>query len=189
MAQTLQTLLEGIYSAVLEAKRFVTAQHLKLFQSYFETRIIQDPDTGKPLEVYTPRLLSVATSKGVGEAETFDVVDAPVLALVPMDTLAIDTLEIEFETKLTDLEFIKPESDAPDKDADAAGDDDDEPSVIRRTIDDLFGTSAEIRIMHKGEGFESSASHAKVKIVFKMSEAPEGVNLLQEQMLDYIRQS
>ncbi|GAB5508874.1 MAG: hypothetical protein Rhims3KO_02750 [Hyphomicrobiales bacterium] len=184
MAQSLQTLLEGIYSSVLEARKYVSSQHLRLFQSYFETKIITDPDTGDPLEVYTPRLLSLATSQGVGENETFEVIDAPVLALVPLHTLAIDTLEIEFEAKLTNLEVVK----AKDQQEPNEGESEGHPSLIRRTIDDLFGTAAEISIMSKSDSFESSASPAKVKIVFKMTEPPEGVNLLQEQMLDYIRQ-
>lgn len=184
MTQSLQTLLEGIYSSVLEARKYVSAQHLRLFQSYFETKIITDPDTGDPLEVYTPRLLSLATSQGVGENETFEVIDAPVIALVPLNTLAIDTLEIEFEAKLTNLEIVKAQDEQKPGDETA----EDHPNLIRRTIDDLFGSAAEISIMAKSDSFESSASPAKVKIVFKMTEAPEGAALIQEQMLDYIRQ-
>ncbi len=187
MAHSLQTLLEGIYASVLEARHYVSKQHLQLFKSYFDKRSIKDPETGRPLEVYTPRLLAIATSQGVGDAETFDVVDAPVLTLVPLNTLAIDTLEIEFEAKLTDLEVFEPDETLDD--AAEYGSTVDEPGLVRRTIDDLLGAAAEIKILPKSDSFESGASPAKVKVTFKMSEAPEGVNLLQEQLLDYIRQS
>ncbi|MEL6701889.1 MAG: DUF2589 domain-containing protein, partial [Pseudomonadota bacterium] len=96
MTNSLQTLLEGIYSSVLEARKFVNDQHLKSFESYFEKRLIQDPDTKDIVEVYAPRLVSVATSKGVGKDETFEIIDAPVMTLIPLSTLAIDTLEFEF---------------------------------------------------------------------------------------------
>ncbi|MFN3225424.1 MAG: DUF2589 domain-containing protein [Hyphomicrobiales bacterium] len=177
-------MLEGIYSSVLEARRFVNAQHLQLFQSYFEPKVIDDPDTGDKIEVYTPRLLAVATSQGVGDQETFDVVEAPVLTLVPLTTLSIDTLEIEFEAKLTDLEVVSRE-DEDDGETDDASDEDE--GIIKRTINDLFGTASEIKIMPKGDSFDSGASPAKIKIVFKMTDPPEGASLLQEQMLDYIR--
>ncbi|MCZ4280697.1 DUF2589 domain-containing protein [Kiloniella laminariae] len=190
MSQSLQNLLEGIYSSVLEARRFVNMQHLKLFQSYFETRVITDPDTGEKIEVYVPRLVAMATSKGVGDQETFEIFEAAAVTLVPMSTLSIDTLEIEFETKLTNLDVTptaKPDSKSEGEEATDADDVEDDSGIIRRTIDDLFGTASEITIMPKGDSFQSSTSPAKVKINFKMSDPPEGVSLIQEQLLDYLR--
>ena len=185
MSQSLQTLLEGIYSSVLEARRFVNLQHLKLFQSYFETKVVEDPATGGKVEVYTPRLLALATSKGAGKDETFEIVEAPAITLVPLSTLSIETLEIEFEAKLTNLTVVEKEAKPEPKKT--AKQKREEKDIITRTIDDLFGTSAEIEIMSKGESFDSGTSPAKVKIMFKMSEPPEGVNLIQEQLLDYVR--
>ncbi|WP_020594272.1 DUF2589 domain-containing protein [Kiloniella laminariae] len=186
MSQSLQNLLEGIYSSVLEARRFVNMQHLKLFQSYFETKVITDPDTGDKIEIYVPRLVAMATSKGVGDQETFEIFEAAAVTLVPMSTLSIDTLEIEFETKLTNLD-VTPTTKSSDEDAATKDKSEDDSGIIRRTIDDLFGTASEITIMPKGDGFQSSTSPAKVKINFKMSDPPEGVSLIQEQLLDYLR--
>lgn len=184
MAQTLQTLLEGIYVSVLEARRFVNQQHLDLFKSYFEVKRVPDPETGGEIEAYVPRLVAMATSTGVGENERFEIFETPAVTLIPLNTLAIDTMEIEFETKLNNLNIL----DHPD----AANEDttpppEDEPDVIRRTIDDLFGTASEITIMNKGDSFESGTSPAKVKITFKLQDPPEGAALIQEQLLDYLR--
>ncbi|APZ52326.1 DUF2589 domain-containing protein [Salipiger abyssi] len=201
MSHSLQTLLEGIYASVLEARRFVNLQHLQLFQSYFETKIVKDPATGEEVEVYVPRLLAMATSRGVGADERYDIIEAPAITLVPMSTLNIDTLEIEFEAKLASFE-IKPREDDTEKEApeentedkpeepeQAEAEEEDTFTVIRRTIDDLFDTASEITVMTKGDSFESSASPAKVKVTFKMTNPPEGVELIQEQLLDYLRSS
>jgi hypothetical protein len=184
LTKSLQTLLEGIYSSVLEARRFVNQQHLKLFESYFENKVITDPATGRPTEVYVPRVVAMATSAGVGAEERYQIVEAPAVTLVPLSSLSIDTLEIEFETKLTNLGDVAEEGIDEELAAEEA---DDEAGLIRRTINDLFGASSEISIMSKGDSFESGASPAKVKVTFKMHDPPEGVSLLQEQMLDYIR--
>ncbi|MBN9888857.1 DUF2589 domain-containing protein [Salipiger abyssi] len=199
MSHSLQTLLEGIYASVLEARRFVNLQHLQLFQSYFETKVVKDRATGEDVEVYVPRLVAMATSRGVGTQEHYDIVEAPAITLVPMSTLNIDTLEIEFEAKLASFE-IKPHEDKDDEQEDekdeqaeepekAEAEEDDTFTIIRRTIDDLFDTASEITVMTKGDSFESSASPAKVKVTFKMTNPPEGVELIQEQLLDYLRSS
>lgn len=185
MSQSLQTLLEGIYSSVLEARRFVNLQHLKLFQSYFDTKVVEDPETGQKLEVYTPRMVALTTTKEKKSNGEFDIIEAPALTLVPLSTLSIETLEIEFEAKLTNLTMVEKEKPKPVRKT--AKQKREEKDIITRTIDDLFGTSAEIEIMSKGDSFESSTSPAKVKVMFKMSEPPEGVNLIQEQLLDNLR--
>lgn len=183
MPQSLQTLLEGLYSSVLEARHYVNAQHLKLFESYFDTTTITDPDTGKKVEAYTPKLITIATSKGVGAGETYDITDAPLLSLIKLTHLSVDSLEIEFEAKLTNLSEVAKEDAASAPPAPP-----DERGIIRRAIDGLFGTSMQVNIMSKSGSFDSGASPAKVKIIFKATEAPEGIHLIQEQMLDYIRQ-
>ena len=161
----------------------MNAQHIKLFESYFDQRTITDPDTGRKLEAYTPKLIPIAMSKGVGDSETFDIIDTPLLALIKLTHLSVDQLDITFEAKLSNLSQAAepPTEEPPAKD--------EERSQIRRAIDGLFDTSMDINIMPKGGSFDSGASPATVKITFKATEAPEGIHLLQEQLLDYIRQS
>lgn len=187
VADSLQNLLEGIYSSVMEARRILHQQHLQLFTSYFDKKVIPDPDTGDLTEVYVPRLVAMATSRGVGENEVFEIVEAPAITLVPLSGLSIDTMEIEFETKLTDLTILDETDTVVAEASDEANDS--VSNIISRTIDDLFGSSSEISIMHKGDGFESSTSPAKVKITFKMTDPPEAVSLMQEELLDYLRQN
>ena len=131
MALTLQTLLEGIYSSVIEAGNFVTAQHFKMFESYFERRRITDEVLGET-EVYVPRLVAMAYSKIENGQEKFDVYEAPQAALIPMSTLGIETLEMEFEAKISNFEELVQAG--RDEAADA---EQEEPGLIRRTFDQL----------------------------------------------------
>jgi len=193
MAASLKTLLEGIYSSVLEARRYVSAQHFEVFRSYFEKKIIDDPVTGRT-QVYVPRLISIATSKIEGGRETFDVTDAPQMTLIPLSTLAIETLEIEFEAKLTNLNMFQDAGEDDDEDEgggpedtlDGNGDYEDA-GFISRTYEELRHVADDINVMIKGESLDSAASPAKVKITFKLTDPPEGVSLIQEQLLDYLR--
>ncbi len=183
MALTLQTLLEGIYSAVIQAGNFVTAQHFKMFESYFERRTIQDEVLGRT-EVYVPRLIAMAYSKIENGEEKFDVYEAPQAALIPLSTLAIETLEMEFEAKISNFEELaKP----PAEEDGEEGKKPEEPGVLRRTFDELRHAAGEVEIMMKGEAMDSAASPVKVKITFRLKDPPEGISLIQEQLLDYLR--
>ncbi|MEX0956797.1 MAG: DUF2589 domain-containing protein [Rhizobiaceae bacterium] len=181
MALTLQTLLEGIYSSVIEAGNFVTAQHFKMFESYFERKRITDEVLGET-EVYVPRLIAMAYSKIENGEEKFDVYEAPQAALIPMSTLAIETLEMEFEAKIANFEALA-ETKGDESEAGEAED----PGILKRTFDQLREVAGEVEIMMKGDSMESSASPVKVKITFKIQPPPEGVALIQEQLLDYLR--
>jgi hypothetical protein len=178
LSESLQDLLEGIYSSVIEARRFVNQQHLKLFESYFDRQVVHDPSTDSDTEIYVPRIVTLATRHSTGDFASYEVIEAAVAVLVPMATLALETLEIEFSAKLHGL--------TPGEVSENANEDEDV-GIIRRTIDDLFGTSSDIGIMMKGDGFDTAVSPARVKVTFKRIDPPEGVSLVQEELLRHLR--
>lgn len=207
MSQSFQTLLEGIYGSILEARRHIDTQHLELFESYFDSSIVTDPATGERIKAYAPRMIAVATTR----AGRTEVVQAPVAVLIPQSGLAIETLEIEFETKLANLNFdtdeVRPAPEAAAAEAaapeaktaaksrrkaakapepDDAGEDDDL-GVITRTISDFLSPRGDVQIMMKGPDFDSAVSPAKVKVTFRMQPPPEGAALIYEELLKYLR--
>lgn len=185
MAQSLQTLLEGLYAAVLDARRLVDAQHLKQFESYFDTQMVPDPKTGAPVQAFVPRLIPIATARAAGPQDVFDLTNVPALALTKLGYLSLDSIEIEFEAKLTNLDQVDARAPPSQESLNQAKA---EPGILRRTFGELFGTTAEPRIMPKSGTFESGAAPAKVRISFKTTDTVEGMHLIQERMFDHIRQ-
>ncbi len=58
---------------------------------------------------------------------------------------------------------------------------------MRRTLDEFLGIAGHLEVMPKGESFESTTSLANIKVTFKIGDTPEGVAMIQEKMLDYLR--
>lgn len=152
-----------------------------MFEGYFHKEIVETPE-GQKVEAYTPRLIAFATSKIVDGKESFDLLEAPAIAMVPLHTLAIETIEVEFEAKLSN--FTAADLEQTETEVSTTVEDD---TILRRTFRGVEEIAHEIEVMVKGESFESSASPAKVKVTFKLHDAPEGSQLLQEEMLDYLR--
>jgi|GEM_PF-2935723 len=92
----LDHLTESIANAMHHAQSITEEQHLELMDRYFETTRDEEGQT-----VYRPKMVQVRVPNlGADDPEAERVVDIPLITLVPVGSMLIEELKVEFRATL-----------------------------------------------------------------------------------------
>ncbi|WP_211830378.1 DUF2589 domain-containing protein [Kistimonas asteriae] len=91
---TLDDLVDGITNAMIGAREIMERQHIKTISRYF------DRDNKNRFVAKTTKVMIPNTD--VNDA-TLQEVDLPLFSIVPLNSLRLDSVEIEFEASLSDV--------------------------------------------------------------------------------------
>lgn len=145
--QSFDSFVEGIQHACHNAVRGMQDQHKELLERYFEK---SDDGTLRPLMV---KIMMPATHTHGEEYE----VDLPLFTLVPLRSIHIEQLKVEFEVRIN-----------------SAKEDTDRKQRPRNFL--MVDTGG-------WNMFGKGGKHAKVEVIFKGADPPEGVVRLNNQVV------
>jgi hypothetical protein len=145
---SLDEIFQGIYGAVVEAQNTIEQHYLgEIAYDYFWA-------DGKP------KLMPVQLPGPDGKLTEYQV---PLITLVPHQNLAIDTVQIEMQVRLS------PHSDT---------------KSIRKSDTSKIGRIRKFFTDHSKSGGQSEMAHIKIK--FRGKKPPEGIARIKDQMLKMI---
>ena len=158
-------LVEAITGAVIHARELLEAQHLDTINRYFK-----DSNGDGKLEALTQtvQIPNAHTDK----KDDFLEVEIPIFSLVPLNSLKLKEVEIEFDAYLSSLE------------------EDDMPSAALKSLTEDKKTVTKRKQMHmemSGNGYlGSKKNNAKIRITMQGTEPPEGLIRINNHVLKQI---
>lgn len=169
-------LVEAISAAFLKAHKISLAQHVELLRDWFDAR----PDgtqVARTVKVVIPDL------DGDDEAELE--IDVPYISLLPVNSLVIDGIELEFKAFMSDFNADKDDTSGAENAAPQAGGNA-EPTV-GATGDAPPKKAGRVKMELMGAGARGKdLSNVSVKITMKGQEPPEGLVKINDNILKHI---
>lgn len=157
---SLDQLVGALNQAVVEAQRMAEVQHLALMEDFFETDA-EGVKTAKSVQVGVPSLTS--------DTPQTDVIDVPLLSLVPLSSLTIKDLSLSFRARIMAAEE---DENAESKDSAKSA---------------LGGTTSRSLILDlKAPRMMSNPIFADVQVTFQASDPPEGLVRINDRILKQI---
>jgi hypothetical protein len=180
MSQKLTDLLSGLQSAVASVMQQIEVQHTSVLKKYFDIDESGEHITAKTVAIEIP-----ARDKSNSDTE---VVNVPLVSLVPIRSLKIEEISIDFEARINSVELkdIKNKFDTKDKKTKNSSENPDDPLEDVNEISNK-NVNTEILIEMKKHNFVSPATPVKVSIKFKDSDPPEGIVRVSEHILNQIK--
>jgi hypothetical protein len=152
--QSFDSFIEGIQHACHNAVRGMQDQHLELFDRYFEKEL---DDQGAETGHLRPKIVTLMMPSTSSHKEDDYEIQVPLFTLVPLRSIVIEQLKVEFEVRIN-----------------AAKDDVDRKQRPRNF---LMVDTGGWNLFGKG------GKHAKVEVIFKGADPPEGVVRLNNQVV------
>lgn len=157
MSFSLDALVGALNHAVVEAQRVAEVQHLALMDDFFDT-----DDTG----VRTARSVKVGVPSLTDASQ--EVIDVPLVTLIPISSLTIKDLSISFRARLLEAEVNETESDDSAKSA-------------------LGGAASHTLLLDlKAPRMMSNPIFADVQVTFQAGDPPEGLVRINDRILKQI---
>lgn len=182
MSQKLTDLLSGLQSAVSSVMQQIEMQHTNVLKKYFNIDESGEHITAKTVAIEIP-----ARDKSGSDTE---VVNVPLVTLVPIRSLKIEEITVDFEARINSIELKdiknKFETKVDNKKNKNTEDDSDDPLSDVNEINNK-NVNTEILIEMKKHNFVSPATPVKVLIKFKDSDPPEGIVRVSEHILSQIK--
>jgi len=166
----LTDLLAGIQSAVADTMQQIEMQHTNMLKKYFDIDESGNHITAKTVAVEIPARNQLKSAT--------EIINVPLVSLVPIRSLKIDEIMLEFEARISAINIAE-----------------DEKKSKNIKINEGLGTgyqlsnkiAPEIMIEMKKPSFGSSTTPIKISIRFKDSDPPEGIVRVSEHILNQIK--
>lgn len=160
--QNFDALVASIQNAFLEVNQLSELQHLEMIQKYFD-------EDGKPKCM----LFQIPTGEKNEEEEIFQQVNIPLIAMVPMSSLKMEEVGVDFKVKLAGKVKLK-ENDKLDNDYSQSSKNSD-----RKNKGTYLGYM-------QGSNRDNMDSYASVHIKFKADDTPEGIMRVRDNLIKII---
>lgn len=146
-------LIEAITNAVVQAREATERQHFKLIDYYFEQKEQGDGNdlVAKTVQIYVPSMEI--------DGEKHEPVEVPLITLVPMNSLKIDEVSVEFDAHLGGIDQSE-------------------------TQEKKHG--AQMALAMGGGRKIGGKNNVKVKVTMKGGDPPEGVVRINDRILKLI---
>lgn len=161
MRLQLNDLLSALHGAVAEANHLLRAQQLASIWQHFDKRKSKSGRT-----IYVPQQVRVVTPSADEEGGEH-LYEVPVASLLPMSSLELDELEMEFDAR---LEGLTPKSKSQVKNAE--------------DLEKILNESPyehNVQMSLEGSAF-GRAPKARVKLTFKLRDPPQGLGDLEKHL-------